>query len=77
MGTKLPSSLKIGDRVSRAIEMGNPSAGRRFGEVVEMYKGKQGSGYTPVRLYAVKWENGEVSKGYFEETLQKEPIVIA
>lgn len=73
MGTKLSSSIKLGDRVSRVIEMGNPSAGRRYGTVIKEYKSKQGVGFTPVRLFDVKWEdNGEIGKGYMEEGLQVE-----
>jgi hypothetical protein len=63
--------LKIGDRVSRNIMLSKPE--RKYGEVVEIYKSKQGMGYSPTRLYAVKWDGEkEIQRGYFEEGLQKE-----
>jgi len=63
--------LKLNDRVSRQIEIGRPE--RKFGIIIEIYKSKQGFVYTPMRLFAVRWDNiGNEERGYFEEGLQKE-----
>lgn len=63
--------LKIGQRVSRQIEIGKPE--RRYGEIVNRYKSKQGVGFIPITLYDVKFDNsGIVEKGFMEEYLQVE-----
>ena len=62
--------LKIGDRVSCQVKFGEP---RIHGVIVEIYKTKQGVGYTPMKLFAIKWDGVEqVARGYMEAYLQKE-----
>ena len=63
--------LKIGDRVSRQINIGEPE--RRYGNIIEIYRTTQGIGFTPHKLYAIKWDDEEnIQKGYLEVSLQKE-----
>jgi hypothetical protein len=63
--------FKLGDRVSRQIDIGQPP--RRYGTIVKVYKCKQGIGFTPHNIYDIKWDNiGEVGIGYLEVSLQKE-----
>ena len=62
--------LKVGDKVSRQIELFKPP--RRYGNITEIYKSKQGVGFTPMTMYAIKWDDGEIGRDYFEVSLQKE-----
>jgi hypothetical protein len=63
--------LNVKDRVSRQIEIGKPE--RHFGNITEKYKSKQGVGFVPITLFAVKWDDKDnIERGYMEEGLQKE-----
>lgn len=62
--------LKVGDRVSRQL---SPNELRKYGVIVEKYKTRQGIGFTPFTMFAIKWDNIEkVERGYLEQYLQKE-----
>ncbi len=63
--------LKVGDRVSRQIELFKPE--RRYGKIVKIYRSRQGCMTTPIKLYDIKWDNvEEIGLAYFEVSLQKE-----
>lgn len=62
--------LKVGDRISRQIEIGESK--RRHGIIIEIYKSRQGFYHTPQRLYAIKWDDGIEDRGYLEVSLQRE-----
>lgn len=62
--------ISIGDRVSRHVGLGEP---RRYGVVVDVYKGRPttvGVGFTQ---YKIKWDDdGSTTIGHLEISLQKE-----
>lgn len=62
--------LKEGDRISRQIDIGQPP--RRYGVIIKKYKSKQGCTTTPITIFDIKWDNGEIGIGYFEVSLQRE-----
>lgn len=61
--------LKVGDRVSRQINIGQPE--RKQGTITDVYFSKPSSTSPPRRLYAVKWDNGVEDRGYFQEGLER------
>lgn len=62
--------LKVGDKVSRQINIGEPE--RKHGIITEIYKSKQGFYHTPQKLYAVRWDDGIEDRGFFEVSLERE-----
>ena len=64
-----------GDRVTREEDVFDPQSPRMHGTVIERYA--QDGGFDGVRwhdpeVYAVRWDNGVVRRGYFRHGLDPE-----
>jgi hypothetical protein len=65
------ADLKVGDRVTRQIELGQPA--RKAGIIVNVYKTKQSSQTNPYNLYAIRWDGDEqIYRGYSAISLERE-----
>jgi hypothetical protein len=69
-----PESIGIGDRV---MLRGWPGERDRYGTVVECYRGIKSTSGPGVEMLAVKWDGGQVERGYLRQGALTRYTVVA
>jgi hypothetical protein len=65
------AGYRVSDRVVRPLDVFDPFSPLRRGVVVERYGRRSMFGWYDPELYAVRWDDGSIERGFFRHGLSR------